>query len=65
MILTKFKTTHPHCTVRTDKEGELGGCAAFKELLVDTDMGFSLELTGPDASAQIDAVKPLIASTAK
>ena len=25
-LLTKFKTTHPRRTVRTDQGGELGGC---------------------------------------
>ena len=52
ILLTKFKTTQPHRTVRIDQGGELGGYAAFKELLAGDDMGFSLELTGVDAPAQ-------------
>ena len=52
ILLTKFKATHPHRTVRTDQGGELGRCTAFKELLVGGDMGFSLGLIGTDASAQ-------------
>ena len=51
-LLSKFKTTHPHRTVRTDQGGELGGCKAFKQLLAKKELGFSLELTGADASAQ-------------
>ena len=52
ILLTKFKTTYPHRTVKTDQGGEFGGCTAFKELLVGDDMGFSLEVTEADASAQ-------------
>ena len=47
----KIKIQHPHRTVRIDQGGELGGCIVFKELLAGDDMGFSLELTGSDASA--------------
>ena len=52
ILLTKFKTTQPHRTVRIDQGGELGGYTAFKELLAGDDMGFSLELTRANASAQ-------------
>lgn len=50
MVLSKFKTSHPHRTVRTDQGGELGKSTAFATLIAET--GFSLELTGADASAQ-------------
>ncbi len=49
MILQKFKSTNPHRTVRVDQGGELNS-QAFKEMIGLE--GFSLELTGSDASAQ-------------
>ncbi len=49
MILNKFKSTNPHRTVRVDQGGELNS-QAFKEMIGLE--GFSLELTGSDASAQ-------------
>ena len=52
LILTKFKTTNPHRTVRTDQGGELEGSIAFKHLLAHDDLKFSLELTGADASTR-------------
>ena len=50
MILNKFKSTHKHRTVRTDQGGELGKSSAFTTLIAKC--GFSLEVTGADASAQ-------------
>ena len=50
MILNKFKSTHTHRTVRSDQGGELGKSANFTTLIAKC--GFSLELTGADASAQ-------------
>ena len=50
MILNKFKTTHAHRTVRTDQGGELGKSSDFTSLIAKC--GFSLEVTGADASAQ-------------
>ena len=41
-LLNKFKTTHPHRTVRTDQGGELGGCKAFKQLLAKKESGVEL-----------------------
>ena len=51
LILSTFKTTCTHRTVRTDQGGELGRSAAFKALLATDDLISSLELTGADASA--------------
>ena len=50
MILSKFKSSHPHRTVRTDQGGELGKSSSFATMIADNE--FSLELTGADASAQ-------------
>ena len=50
LILDKFKSTNPHRTVRVDQGGELGKSDAFKTMIAKT--GFSLEITGSDASAQ-------------
>jgi hypothetical protein len=50
MILTKFKSTHSHRTVRTDQGGELGKSSDFTALIAKC--GFSLEVTGSEASAQ-------------
>ena len=52
LMLTKFKASNPHRTVRTDQGDELGGYIAFKQLLAHDDLQFSLELTGADVSAQ-------------
>ena len=49
-VLRKFKSTKPHRTVRTDQGKELGKSAAFQIMLQEE--GFTLELTGADASAQ-------------
>ena len=49
-LLNKFKSNHPHRTVRTDQGGELGKSSLFKTMIQQT--GFHLELTGSDASAQ-------------
>ena len=50
LLLTKFKSTNPHRTVRVDQGGELGRSNAFKTMVAEA--GFSLEPTGSDASAQ-------------
>jgi deoxyuridine 5'-triphosphate nucleotidohydrolase len=50
IILDKFKSSHPHRTVRTDQGGELGKSKLFATTIANC--GFSLELTGADASAQ-------------
>ena len=50
LILSKFKSTNPHRTVRVDQGGELGKSDAFKTMIGEH--GFSLEITGSDASAQ-------------
>ena len=50
MVLTKFKSTNPHRTVRVDQGGELGRSDSFKTLIADHD--YVLEPTGSDASAQ-------------
>ena len=50
LILNKFKSTNPHRTVRVDQGGELGKSDAFKKMIGE--QGFSLEITGSDASAQ-------------
>ena len=49
-LLEKFKSTNPHRTVRVDQGGELGKSAAFRNMIGTS--GFSLEITGSDASAQ-------------
>ena len=49
-ILEKFKSKNTHRTVRTDQGGELGKSDDFREMI--SDCGFSLEITGSDASAQ-------------
>ena len=49
-LLQKFKSDNPNRTVRTDQGGELGHSSAFSKMLVECD--YTLEETGPDASAQ-------------
>ena len=49
-VLQKFRCTNPHRTVRTDQGKELGKSKAFQDMVVKE--GFTLELTGADASAQ-------------
>jgi deoxyuridine 5'-triphosphate nucleotidohydrolase len=49
-ILKKFKTQHPHKTVRTDQGKELGKSEKFKTMIQEEN--FNLELTGSDASHQ-------------
>ena len=49
-ILNKFKCKNRHRTVRTDQGKELGKSKNFQDM-VDKE-GFTLELTGSDASAQ-------------
>jgi deoxyuridine 5'-triphosphate nucleotidohydrolase len=50
MILNKFKCDNNHRTVRTDQGGELGRSKDFATTIAEC--GFTLELTGADASAQ-------------
>jgi hypothetical protein len=50
MILDKFKSKNKHRTVRVDQGGKLGKSKAFSAMIAEA--GFSLELTGSDASAQ-------------
>ena len=50
-ILTKFKSQHPHRTVCTD-QGKLRTSQAFRNMLTEPDVHFSLELTGTDNSRQ-------------
>ena len=49
MVLSKFKSTNPHRTVRVDQGGELNS-NAFKAMVAEEK--FSIELTGSDSSAQ-------------
>ena len=49
-ILNKFKCNSEHRTVRTDQGGELSRSEAFATAI--SDCGFTLEVTGSDASAQ-------------
>ncbi len=49
-ILSKFKCKNPYRTVRTDQGKELGKSTAFQKRV--SDEGFTIELTGADASAQ-------------
>jgi dUTP pyrophosphatase len=49
-VLTKFKSNNPHRTVRVDQGGELGGSKVFASMI--NECGFTLEVTGSDASAQ-------------
>ena len=49
-VLHKFKSSDNHRTVRTDQGKELGRSAAFQAMVHKE--GFSLEMTGSDASAQ-------------
>lgn len=49
-LLEKFKSDNPNRTVRTDQGGELGHSSKFSTMIAEC--GFSLEETGPDASAQ-------------
>lgn len=49
-VLTKFKSTNPHRTVRTDQGGELGRSSKFSQMVAEA--GFVLELTGAEASKQ-------------
>ena len=49
-ILKKFKCNNPHRTVRTDQGKELGKSTQFQEMVHKE--GYTLELTGADASAQ-------------
>ena len=49
-LLNKFKSDNPNRTVRTDQGGELGHSSKFSTMVAEC--GFSLEETGPDASAQ-------------
>ena len=49
-VLNKFKSSHPHKTVRTDQGGELGRSTKFSEMVAEE--GFTLELTGAEASSQ-------------
>ena len=49
-VLSKFKSTNPHRTVRTDQGGELGRSEKFSKMVDDE--GFVLELTGAEASKQ-------------
>ncbi len=50
MILNKFGCKNTHRTVRTDQGGELGRSNNFATAIAEC--GFTLELTGADASAQ-------------
>jgi hypothetical protein len=54
-IFNKFKCNNPHSTVRTDQGGELGKSQNFATAVAQC--GFSLELTGSDASAQNSLVE--------
>ena len=49
-VLNKFKCSNKHRTIRTDQGKELGKSQAFQDMVVKE--GFTLELTGADASAQ-------------
>ena len=49
-VLENFKSTHKHQTVRTDQGGKLGQSSDFRNLI--SKCGFSLKITGSDASAQ-------------
>lgn len=49
-VLSKFKSDHPHKTVRTDQGRELGKSSEFRTMIAKE--GFHLELTGADASNQ-------------
>ena len=49
-LLRKFKSTNPHRTVRTDQGKELGRSTKFSQMVEEE--GFTLELTGAEASAQ-------------
>ena len=49
-VLHKFKSQNPHRTVRTDQGKELGRSIAFQNMVAEE--GFTLELTGSDASNQ-------------
>ena len=49
-VLHKFKSSHPHRTVRTDQGKELGKSDKFRAMVEDE--GFVLELTGAEASSQ-------------
>ncbi len=51
-LLKKFKSTNPHRTVRVDQGGELGKSQLFKDMLAEDDVGFTMETTGSDSSAQ-------------
>ena len=48
-ILTKFRSHHPHRTVRTD-QGELGTSKEFRQMLNEDGLKFNLEITGADNS---------------
>ena len=50
LILQKFKSTHPHRTVRMDQGGELGKSQKLLDMIGKE--GFVVEPTGSDASAQ-------------
>ena len=54
-ILKEFKSKTKHRTVRTDQGKELGRSTKFQEMVHVK--GFTLELTGADASAQNDISK--------
>ena len=51
-VISKFKSSNPHRTVRTDQGGELGKSRIFQKMIYKED--YTLELTGADASAQND-----------
>ena len=49
-VLRKFKSKHPHRTVRTDQGKELGKSSLFQQMMTLKD--FTLELTGVDSLAR-------------
>ena len=50
IVLSKFKSSNPHRTVRTDQGKELGKFDEFRTMVGEED--FSLELTGAEASSK-------------